>query len=78
MIKEREMYGEIKKFRPDLGVGIICAEDGRRFRFESGQVLNHLENLEGNEVHFEVGELKARSIIVLAGSPWSAFGSISV
>jgi cold shock CspA family protein len=72
------MYGEIKKFRRDLGVGIICAEDGRRFRFKSGEILNRLENLEGNEVHFEVGEFKARNIIVLAGSPWAAFGGISI
>jgi cold shock CspA family protein len=72
------MYGEIKKFRRDLGVGIICGEDGRRFRFESGEILNRFENLEGNEVHFEVGELKARNIIVLAGSPWTAFGSVGI
>ncbi len=60
------MYGEIKKFWRDLGVGVICAEDGRRFRFESGEILNRLEDLEGNDVPFEVGELKARNIIVLA------------
>ena len=28
------MYGEIKKFRRDLGVGVIRAEDGRAYRFE--------------------------------------------
>jgi len=72
------MYGEIKKFRRDLGVGIICAEDGRRFRFQRGEILNRLDDLEGSEVHFEIGELKARSIIVLAGSPWAAFGGISI
>ncbi|MFT3731562.1 MAG: hypothetical protein QM780_09125 [Hyphomicrobium sp.] len=72
------MYGEIKKFRRDLGVGIIRAEDGRSFRFEGGAILNRLENLEGHEVHFELGDLKARDIIVLAGSPWAAFGGISI
>lgn len=72
------MYGEIKKFRHDLGVGIICAEDGRRFRFQGGEIRNRLEDLEGNEVHFEVGEFKARNIVVLAGSPWAAFGGISI
>ena len=28
------MYGEIKKFRRDIGVGVIEAEDGRKYRFE--------------------------------------------
>ncbi|MFA5956249.1 hypothetical protein [Hyphomicrobium sp.] len=72
------MYGEIKKFRRDLGVGIIRAEDGRSYRFEGGQIRNRLDDLEGHEVHFELGELKARDIIVLAGSPWAAFGNIGI
>jgi cold shock CspA family protein len=72
------MYGEIKKFRRDLGVGIIRAEDGRKFRFEGGEIRNRLEDLEGHEVHFQIGGLKARDIIVLAGSPWAAFGGISL
>ncbi len=72
------MYGEIKKFRRDLGIGVIRAEDGRSYRFESLEVRNRLENLEGHEVHFELGGLKARDIIVLAGSPWSAFGGIGL
>lgn len=72
------MYGEIEKFRRDLGVGIICAEDGRRFRFLSGDIRNAHDNLEGHEVHFELGGRKARDIIVLAGSPWAAFGGISL
>lgn len=70
------MYGEIKKFRRDLGVGIIRAENGRSYRFDTGEVRNRLESLEGHEVHFELGGLKARDIIVLAGSPWAAFGGI--
>jgi cold shock CspA family protein len=73
-----QMYGEIKKFRADLGVGVIRAEDGRAYRFEGSAIRNRFDNLEGQEVHFQLGELKARDIIVLAGSPWSAFGSISV
>ena len=72
------MYGEIKKFRRDLGVGVIRAEDGRAYRFERSEIRNRLENLEGQEVHFRLGELKARDIIVLAGSPWAAFGSIGI
>lgn len=71
------MYGEIKKFRSDIGVGVIVAEDGHKYRFEKSAILNRRENLEGEEVHFELGGLKPREIIVLAGSPWAAFGGIS-
>ncbi|MBS0249662.1 MAG: hypothetical protein JSR78_01185 [Proteobacteria bacterium] len=70
------MYGEIKKFRADIGVGVIRGEDGRSFRFAGGDIRNGIENLEGHEVHFELGERKARDIIVLAGSPWTAFGGV--
>ena len=78
LLQERPMYGEIKKFRRDLGVGVIYAEDGRAYRFEQTAIRNRREDLEGHEVHFELGGLKARDIIVLAGSPWAAFGSIGL
>lgn len=70
------MYGEIKKFRSDLGIGIIAAEDGHAYRFEHTEILNRRDDLEGQEVHFQLGDLKAREIIVLAGSPWAAFGGV--
>jgi cold shock CspA family protein len=72
------MYGEIKKFRSDLGIGIIAAEDGRAYRFERAEILNRPDDLEGQEVHFELGDLKAREIIVLTGSPWMAFGGVAL
>jgi hypothetical protein len=72
------MYGEIKKFRSDLGVGVIRAEDGRSYRFQGEEIRNRFETLEGHEVHFMPGDLKARDIIVLAGSPWAAFGGIGI
>jgi cold shock CspA family protein len=72
------MYGEIKKFRSDIGIGIIAAEDGHAYRFVRAEILNRRENLEGQEVHFELGDLKAREIIVLAGSPWMAFGGVAL
>jgi hypothetical protein len=68
------MYGEITKFRRDLGVGVIVAEDGRKYRFERDDIRNRREDLEGFEVYFESHSVKARQIVVLAGSPWSAFG----
>jgi hypothetical protein len=72
------MYGEIKKFRRDLGVGVIHGENGRAYRFEGAAIFNRRDDLEGQEVHFEIGDLKARDIIVLAGSPWAAFGGIAL
>ncbi|MBS0234093.1 MAG: hypothetical protein JSR99_11490 [Proteobacteria bacterium] len=72
------MYGEIKKFRRDLGVGVIHAEDGRSYRFQGEEIRNQVDDLEGIEVHFELGGRKARDIIVLAGSPWAAFGGIGI
>jgi hypothetical protein len=72
------MYGEISKFRPDLGVGIIRAEDGRSYRFQDGEIRNRRADLEGLEVHFVAGSFKASDIIVLAGSPWAAFGGVHI
>jgi hypothetical protein len=70
------MYGEITKFRRDLGVGVIVAEDGRKYRFERDDIRNRRDDLEGAEVYFETASVKARGIIVLAGSPWAAFGAV--
>lgn len=72
------MYGEIKKFRSDIGIGVIHAEDGRAYRFERTEILNRRDDLEGQEVYFDISSLKARDIIVLAGSPWAAFGGITL
>lgn len=72
------MYGAIKKYRRDLGIGIITAEDGRAYRFERGAILNRREDLVGQEVYFDLGGRKAREVIVLAGSPWAAFGGIGL
>ena len=71
------MYGEITKFRRDLGLGVIRAEDGRKFLFIGTDVRNRGALIEGEEVHFEAGAVKARDVIVLAGSPWAAFGGIA-
>jgi hypothetical protein len=76
--QEFAMYGEIKKFRRDLGVGVILAEDGRKYRFERSAILNRRDDLEGQEVHFSLSSLNPREIIVLAGSPWAAFGGIGL
>ncbi|MBX9684914.1 MAG: hypothetical protein K2X41_14120 [Hyphomicrobium sp.] len=72
------MYGEITKFRSDIGVGIIKAEDGRKYRFERSAILNRRDDLEGVEVYFDANAVKAREVIVLAGSPWAAFGGVGL
>lgn len=72
------MYGEIKSFHSSIGVGVIVAEDGSKYRFQRSAVLNRRDDLEGEEVHFEPQSFKAREIIVLAGSPWAAFGGIGL
>lgn len=72
------MYGEITKFRRDLGIGVIQAEDGRSYRFERSAIRNRRDDLEGQEVYFDLGGRKASDVIVLAGSPWAAFGGIGL
>jgi hypothetical protein len=70
------MYGEIIKFRPDLGVGVIAAEDGRRYRFARSEVVSSARDLVGENVDFIVDARCPRQIIVTSGSLWTAFGDI--
>lgn len=71
------MYGEITKFRSDIGIGVIVAEDGRKYRFDGNDVRNRFDDLEGVEVYFETASVKANDVIVLAGSPWTALGGVA-
>lgn len=68
------MIGRVTKFYGDLGVGIIAAEDGRKFRFHSRDLTSRASALSGVEVDFEVRSGRPREIIPLVGSPWTAFG----
>lgn len=70
------MEGRVTKFYRHLEVGIIAAEDGRRYRFRIGQVMNRHMPLAGQDVDFEIAGGAPRHIIVLAGSAWTAFGPI--
>lgn len=70
------MFGEITKFRHEIGTGVIRAEDGRRYRFASTEVMNGEQELVGHAVDFVLAERRPKAIIVLAGSPWTAFGAI--
>lgn len=68
------MYGQITKFREEIGTGVIRAEDGRTYRFASAEVINGGQKLVGHGVDFVLSERRPKDIIVLAGSPWTVFG----
>lgn len=67
------MYGRIISFSHDVRLGVIRSDD-RRYVFTSSDVYNLQEDIRGLEVSFEPGAIKARNIVLLAGSPWMAFG----
>jgi hypothetical protein len=70
------MYGQIIKFRRELGAGVIRTDDGRKYRFARSELLNDNNKLVGDSVDFELAERRPHNIIVLTGSPWTAFGAI--
>jgi hypothetical protein len=73
---ESVMHGRITKFRHDMGVGIIVADNGRKFRFTGTQVRNSTPELVGQSVDFVVSGSRPTDIIMMSGSPWTAFGGI--
>ena len=70
------MHGRITKFRHDMGVGVIVADNGRKFRFTGTQVRNSTPELVGQSVDFVVSGSRPTDIIMMSGSPWTAFGGI--
>lgn len=68
------MHGKIIKFRDDLGFGVIRSEDGTRFRFEGSEVKNPNGRLIGVDVDFLLETRRAKDIILMHGSVWTAFG----
>lgn len=70
------MHGRITKFRHDIGVGVIVADNGRKFRFAGTQIRNSTPELVGQSVDFMVTGSRPTDIIMMHGSPWTAFGSI--
>ena len=71
------MYGEITKFHEHLGVGVIEAENGRKYRFSRSDIVSSARQLIGESVDFLVDASRPRQIIMLSSSPWTAFGDIS-
>jgi hypothetical protein len=70
------MYGEITKFQDDIGVGVINAEDGRKYRFAKSDIVSSVRHLIGEGVDFIVEANRPRQIVMLSGSPWTALGGI--
>ncbi len=68
------MIGRITKFYGSIGVGIISAEDGRKFRFHSRDLTSRAGHASGIEVDFEIRSGRPREIIPLTGSAWTVFG----
>lgn len=68
------MYGQITKFREDIGFGVIEAEDGHKYRFSKSEIVNVDQKLVGESVNFLIEARQPKAIFVLAGSPWTAFG----
>jgi len=71
------MYGLITKFRADIGVGVIAAENGRTYRFAKTELVNDHAALVGRDVDFLLDASRPRQIIMMAGTPWTAFGGIA-
>lgn len=69
------MQGQITKFRGEIGIGVIAADDGRKYRFSKSAIMNANALLIGEDVDFQISAGRPAEIIVLAGSPWSAFGA---
>ena len=70
------MHGRITKFSEKVGFGVIEAEDGAKYRFAKSAVLNLNGRLVGHSVDFLVAERRPKDIILMTGSPWTAFGGI--
>lgn len=71
------MYGRITKFSDKVGFGVIEAEDGSKYRFEKTEIKNLNGRLVGHTVDFMVAARRPKDIILMTGTPWTAFGSIA-
>lgn len=68
------MHGQIIKFRDDLGFGVIRTDDGSRFRFTRDEIKNPNGKLLGLTADFLLDTRRAKDIILMHGSAWTAFG----
>jgi cold shock CspA family protein len=70
------VHGRITKFNEEVGFGVIEADDGSKYRFAKSEVMNLNCRLIGHSVDFVVAERRPTDIILMTGSPWTAFGGI--
>jgi len=70
------MYGQITKFRDDLGIGVIAAENGRKYRFAKTALIAATRARIGEEVDFLLVTSRPSQIVLLSASTWTAFGDI--
>jgi cold shock CspA family protein len=68
------MHGQITSFSEDVGYGVIKAEDGSKYRFAKGDVMNLNGHLIGHSVDFVIAARRPKDIILMIGSPWTVFG----
>ncbi len=68
------MYGRIIRFDDRSGIGVIAADDGQRFRFMRSEVISAADGLAGCDVDFLLAARRPKDIVVMTGSPWTAFG----
>lgn len=71
------MYGQITKFRSDLGFGVISAENGRKYRFSKSAIVSAGDPLIGHGVDFELDASRPALIVMMAGTPWTAFAHMN-
>jgi hypothetical protein len=74
---ESVVYGQITKYQEDIGIGVIEAEDGRKYRFTRAEVVNAADRLVGEGVDFLVDARRPRQIIMMSGSLWDALGGLA-
>jgi hypothetical protein len=70
------MYGQITKFRDDLGIGVIAAENGRKYRFAKTALIAAARACIGEEVDFLLIASRPSQIVLLSASAWTAFCDI--
>ena len=70
------MQGQITRFNDEIGFGVIETGEGQKYRFQMSQIKNPNGKLVGLDVDFLVESRRPRDIILLHGSPWTAFGTV--
>jgi hypothetical protein len=70
------MNGRVLKVVKTIGMGVIVDDHGKKFRFRTSDVLNAHLTPDDQDVDFVLDGRCAKSIVILDGSPWTAFGPL--